>query len=90
MVYKNPEKSMRDILSKILKRLKEKLYISNTVNHNLKRFSARSVCVDGLRVNTDSDAYVETVQTVYVKPSWIDSVANGERPCFPSSFSSIP
>ncbi|KAM3174757.1 hypothetical protein ACTXT7_009887 [Hymenolepis weldensis] len=30
----------------------------------------------GLGVNTDANAYVETLQTIVVKPPWIDSVAN--------------
>ncbi|KAM3171270.1 hypothetical protein ACTXT7_016956 [Hymenolepis weldensis] len=30
--------------------------------------------------NADADAYVETLQTIVVKPPWIDSVANGGRP----------
>ncbi|KAM3183734.1 hypothetical protein ACTXT7_009791 [Hymenolepis weldensis] len=34
----------------------------------------------GLRVNADADAYVKTLQTIVVKPPWIDSVANGGRP----------
>ncbi|KAM3179735.1 hypothetical protein ACTXT7_000018 [Hymenolepis weldensis] len=32
---------------------------------------------DGLRVNTDADAYVETLQTIVVKPLWVDGVVNG-------------
>ncbi|KAM3171007.1 hypothetical protein ACTXT7_017471 [Hymenolepis weldensis] len=38
----------------------------------------------GLRINTDADAdaYVGTLQTIAVKPPWIESVANGGRlPC---------
>ncbi|KAM3175288.1 hypothetical protein ACTXT7_008820 [Hymenolepis weldensis] len=31
------------------------------------------------RINTDADAYVETLQTIVVKPPWIDSAANGGR-----------
>ncbi|KAM3184935.1 hypothetical protein ACTXT7_007407 [Hymenolepis weldensis] len=31
-------------------------------------------------VNADADAYAETLQTIVVKPPWIDSLANGERP----------
>ncbi|KAM3174540.1 hypothetical protein ACTXT7_010327 [Hymenolepis weldensis] len=34
---------------------------------------------EGLRVNADADAYVETPQTIATKPLWIDSVDNGER-----------
>ncbi|KAM3170938.1 hypothetical protein ACTXT7_017609 [Hymenolepis weldensis] len=33
-----------------------------------------------LRVNADAEVYVETLQTIVVKPPWIDSVANGGRP----------
>ncbi|KAM3177740.1 hypothetical protein ACTXT7_003953 [Hymenolepis weldensis] len=33
-----------------------------------------------LRVNADADAYVEILQTIVVKPPWIESVANGGRP----------
>ncbi|KAM3177548.1 hypothetical protein ACTXT7_004340 [Hymenolepis weldensis] len=33
----------------------------------------------GLRVNTDADTYVGTLQTI-VKPPWIDSVAGGRLP----------
>ncbi|KAM3171500.1 hypothetical protein ACTXT7_016503 [Hymenolepis weldensis] len=36
--------------------------------------------LQGLRVNADADAYVETLQTIVVKSSWIDSAANGGRP----------
>ncbi|VDL57218.1 unnamed protein product [Hymenolepis diminuta] len=32
-------------------------------------------------VNADADTYVETLQTMVVKPPWIDGVANGGRPC---------
>ncbi|KAM3174849.1 hypothetical protein ACTXT7_009665 [Hymenolepis weldensis] len=32
-----------------------------------------------LRVNTDADAYVETIQTIVIEPPWIDNVANGGR-----------
>ncbi|KAM3184515.1 hypothetical protein ACTXT7_008217 [Hymenolepis weldensis] len=35
---------------------------------------------DGLRVNADADAYVETLQTVAVKSPRIDSAANRGRP----------
>ncbi|KAM3174537.1 hypothetical protein ACTXT7_010324 [Hymenolepis weldensis] len=35
---------------------------------------------EGLRVNADADAYVETPQTIATKPLWIDSVANGGGP----------
>ncbi|KAM3182791.1 hypothetical protein ACTXT7_011608 [Hymenolepis weldensis] len=35
---------------------------------------------DDFRVNADADAYVETLQTIVVKPPWIDSVANRGRP----------
>ncbi|KAM3185466.1 hypothetical protein ACTXT7_006273 [Hymenolepis weldensis] len=36
----------------------------------------------GLRVNADTDAHVETLPIIVVKPPWIDSVDNGERlPC---------
>ncbi|KAM3180635.1 hypothetical protein ACTXT7_015907 [Hymenolepis weldensis] len=34
----------------------------------------------GLRVNGDVDTYVETLQTIVVKPPWIESAANGGRP----------
>ncbi|KAM3170943.1 hypothetical protein ACTXT7_017601 [Hymenolepis weldensis] len=34
----------------------------------------------GLRVNADVEAYVETLQATVVKPPWIDSVVNGGRP----------
>ncbi|KAM3187090.1 hypothetical protein ACTXT7_003000 [Hymenolepis weldensis] len=34
----------------------------------------------GLRVNADADAHVETLQTTVVKPPLIDSVANGGKP----------
>ncbi|KAM3170956.1 hypothetical protein ACTXT7_017575 [Hymenolepis weldensis] len=34
-----------------------------------------------LRVNADADTYVETLQTIIVKPPWMDSVVNnGGRP----------
>ncbi|KAM3178509.1 hypothetical protein ACTXT7_002389 [Hymenolepis weldensis] len=35
----------------------------------------------GLKVNADADDYAETLQTIVAKPPWIDSVANGGRPC---------
>ncbi|KAM3184165.1 hypothetical protein ACTXT7_008917 [Hymenolepis weldensis] len=47
-------------------------------------------CPWGLRVNVDADededadvgedGHVETLQTIVVKPLWIDNVANGGRP----------
>ncbi|KAM3185067.1 hypothetical protein ACTXT7_007104 [Hymenolepis weldensis] len=50
-----------------------------------------------LRVNedadadVDADAYVETLQTIVVKPPWTDSVASGGRPpCLPTILGSIP
>ncbi|KAM3176390.1 hypothetical protein ACTXT7_006600 [Hymenolepis weldensis] len=64
---KNPGKSMRDILPKIFKYLKEQQYIRNVVHQ------------DGPRLNTDADAYVETHQTIFVKP-WKGTKANGGRP----------
>ncbi|KAM3171004.1 hypothetical protein ACTXT7_017476 [Hymenolepis weldensis] len=33
----------------------------------------------GLRVNADAGAYVETLLTAVVKPPWINSIANGGR-----------
>ncbi|KAM3185089.1 hypothetical protein ACTXT7_007091 [Hymenolepis weldensis] len=39
----------------------------------------------GLKVSADADAYLETLQTIVVKPPWIDSVANGGRPPMSSS-----
>ncbi|KAM3186988.1 hypothetical protein ACTXT7_003223 [Hymenolepis weldensis] len=33
----------------------------------------------GLRVNADVDAYVETLQTVVVRPPWVDSMPNRGR-----------
>ncbi|KAM3179770.1 hypothetical protein ACTXT7_017639 [Hymenolepis weldensis] len=35
--------------------------------------------------DADADAYVETVQTVIVKPPWMDSVAIGGRDPMPSN-----
>ncbi|KAM3179540.1 hypothetical protein ACTXT7_000429 [Hymenolepis weldensis] len=35
---------------------------------------------ESLRVNADADACEETLQTIVVKPPWIDSVANGGGP----------
>ncbi|KAM3170989.1 hypothetical protein ACTXT7_017513 [Hymenolepis weldensis] len=32
------------------------------------------------QVSADVDAYVETLQTIVVKPPWTDRVANGGRP----------
>ncbi|KAM3176057.1 hypothetical protein ACTXT7_007287 [Hymenolepis weldensis] len=43
----------------------------------------------GLTVNTHADVYVETLQTITVKPPWIDSVANG-RPSLQTKFGFIP
>ncbi|KAM3181731.1 hypothetical protein ACTXT7_013783, partial [Hymenolepis weldensis] len=39
-----------------------------------------SIFPQGLRVDADGDACIETLQTIVVKPSWIDSLANRERP----------
>ncbi|KAM3177455.1 hypothetical protein ACTXT7_004484 [Hymenolepis weldensis] len=36
----------------------------------------------GHRVSAVADAHVETLQTIAVKPSWIDSVANGRAYVF--------
>ncbi|KAM3185683.1 hypothetical protein ACTXT7_005853 [Hymenolepis weldensis] len=35
-----------------------------------------------LRVNANTDAYVETLQTIVIKPPWIDGVANGRPHVF--------
>ncbi|KAM3176032.1 hypothetical protein ACTXT7_007300 [Hymenolepis weldensis] len=43
----------------------------------------------GLRVNADAVAHVETIQTFVGKPSWIDNVASGGKPCIPTRFGSI-
>ncbi|KAM3186045.1 hypothetical protein ACTXT7_005183 [Hymenolepis weldensis] len=40
----------------------------------------------GFRVNADADAYVETLQTILVKPPWIDSTVL----CLLTRFGSIP
>ncbi|KAM3177759.1 hypothetical protein ACTXT7_003916 [Hymenolepis weldensis] len=40
------------------------------------------------RVNEDADAYVGIVQTI-VKPPWVNTVANGGRPCLSTRFGSI-
>ncbi|KAM3173076.1 hypothetical protein ACTXT7_013209 [Hymenolepis weldensis] len=41
-------------------------------------------------INTDAGAYVETLQTIVVKPPWIDSVANGGRPPYVFQQASAP
>ncbi|KAM3176470.1 hypothetical protein ACTXT7_006459 [Hymenolepis weldensis] len=41
-----------------------------------------------LKVNAEADAYVESLQTIVVKLSWIDSVANGTPPPSPPPISS--
>ncbi|KAM3170961.1 hypothetical protein ACTXT7_017568 [Hymenolepis weldensis] len=47
------------------------------------------VCAYGPQINADADAdadaYVETLQTIVVKPPRIDSLANGGRPLPPPS-----
>ncbi|KAM3182969.1 hypothetical protein ACTXT7_011274 [Hymenolepis weldensis] len=65
-------KSMRDILQKIFKCPKEQQYIRNVVHQDFgNKFH---IFLDkGFRVN--AGAYVETLQVIVVKPSWIDSVA---------------
>ncbi|KAM3179779.1 hypothetical protein ACTXT7_017620, partial [Hymenolepis weldensis] len=54
----------------------------------------------GLRVNAhphahahahaDADAYVETLQSIVVKPPWIDSAVNGGRPSYVFQQDSAP
>ncbi|KAM3180955.1 hypothetical protein ACTXT7_015296 [Hymenolepis weldensis] len=130
MIDENPGKSMRDIVSKISKRLKEQrgqfMWAKTTQENCLMRvkrlfkklkhleeenclrfFSDEQnfhqdqkvdprmmvfvvvsseghimtpIFPQGLGVNADEDAYVATLQTIIVKPPWIDSVANGGRP----------
>ncbi|VDL58472.1 unnamed protein product [Hymenolepis diminuta] len=52
-------------------------------------------CPHGLRANEEADAnadagaYVETLQIIVVKPSWIDSIFDGGRACLPARFGSI-
>ncbi|KAM3177963.1 hypothetical protein ACTXT7_003501 [Hymenolepis weldensis] len=69
----NRGKSIIDILPKIFKCLKEQQYI----------MTAPLLFPQGLGVNADADAYVETLQIIVVN-LWIDSVFNGVRP--PSVF----
>ncbi|KAM3184352.1 hypothetical protein ACTXT7_008509 [Hymenolepis weldensis] len=38
--------------------------------------------VEDTRVHADADAYLVTIQTIAVKPPWIDSVANGRANIF--------
>ncbi|KAM3187227.1 hypothetical protein ACTXT7_002719 [Hymenolepis weldensis] len=59
------------------------LFFSNEDNFNQDEEVNRRTVRWGLRVNVDvdvdADAYVESLQTIAVKPPWIDSVANGGR-----------
>ncbi|KAM3174001.1 hypothetical protein ACTXT7_011430 [Hymenolepis weldensis] len=75
----NPGKSMRNILPKIFKCLKEQQYIGTVLHQDLgnKTYVLRKVSP---RVNADADTYLQTLQTIVFKPSCIESVANGGRP----------
>ncbi|KAM3185161.1 hypothetical protein ACTXT7_006906 [Hymenolepis weldensis] len=83
MMDENRGKSMRDILPKICMCVKEQQYIRNVVHQDLGYKSQIFFGEVGLRVNADADADAETLQTIVVKPPWIDSVATG-------GFGSIP
>ncbi|KAM3173558.1 hypothetical protein ACTXT7_012275 [Hymenolepis weldensis] len=53
------------------------------VQHLAKHLQMSKITIrNGLRVNEDVNAYVEILQTIVVKPPWIDSVANGGRPLY--------
>ncbi|VUZ53183.1 unnamed protein product [Hymenolepis diminuta] len=66
---------MRNILLKILKCLKARQYIRNVVPQHLGYESHMFLGKD-LRVyaGADTDAIVNTLITIVVKPPWIDSV----------------
>ncbi|VUZ43033.1 unnamed protein product [Hymenolepis diminuta] len=45
---------------------------------------------EGLRVSGDVDVYLEILQTVVIRPPWIDKVANGGRPPYAFQQDSAP
>ncbi|KAM3180249.1 hypothetical protein ACTXT7_016654 [Hymenolepis weldensis] len=77
MIDENPGKSMRHPARDL--QVSEGT-IRNVVHQDLGYKSHVLRRGRQFRVNAGADAYVETLQTIVVKPSWIDCVANGGRP----------